>query len=212
MDEINLDDAKIKIDGEWLSTEDLARKIEEKMQSGDMKFSHLATALEELNKAIENTHTIEVKLTISNQDYEKLKAFGGKDDQEAVRKATLSFIKGRKQPEPPLPAEATEAAVEEPVSKAPLPAEDTDAPVKAPAEDPSPMPQAPEAPVEEADAEEPDKDPDKITVVNCFKCKSPIDITTDERPVDIKCPNCDTTGRLDSNNKMEPRHQDHFLG
>ena len=53
MHEINLDDAKIKIDGEWLSTEDLARKIDEKIQAGEMKFSHLAAALEKLNKAIE---------------------------------------------------------------------------------------------------------------------------------------------------------------
>jgi hypothetical protein len=203
MHEINLDDAKIKIDGEWLSTKDLARKIEEKIQAGDMKFSHLATALEELNKAIENSHTIEIKLAISNQDYEKLKALGGEDDREAVRKATLSFIKGHKQPEPPLSVEATEAAVEEPASKPPPPAKDTEAP----ADGPSPTIKESEAPVEK-----PDEKPDKIAVVNCFKCKSPIDITTDERPIDIKCPNCNTTGRLDSNNKMEPRHQDHFLG
>ncbi|MFC1488483.1 hypothetical protein ACFL6B_01405 [Thermodesulfobacteriota bacterium] len=223
MHEINLDDAKIKIGGEWLSTEDLARKIEEKMQAGDMKFSHLATALEALNKAIENSHTIEIKLAISNQDYKKLKALGGEDDQEAVRKATLSFIKGHKPPESPLSVEATEAAVEEPVSEPPPPAKDTETPVKASADDPSPKMKEPEAPVEELsveelsveepDVEEPDvEEPDKITAVNCFKCKSPIDITTDKRPIDIKCPNCDTTGRLDSNNKMEPRHQDHFLG
>jgi len=202
MHEINLDDAKIKINGEWLSTEDLARKIEEKIRAGDMKFSHLATALEELNKAIENSHTIEIKLAISNQDYEKLKALGGEDDREAVRKAALSFIKGRKQPEPPLSVKAAEAAVEEPAGEPPPPAKATEAPVEE---------LSVEEPVE-APVEEPDEEPGKITVVNCFKCKSPIDITTDERPIDIKCPNCGTTGRLDSNNKMELRHQDHFLG
>ncbi|MFC1812181.1 hypothetical protein ACFL03_05770 [Thermodesulfobacteriota bacterium] len=240
MHEINLDDAKIKIDGEWLSTEDLARKIEEKIQAGDLKISHLATALEELNKAIENSHTIEIKLAISNQDYEKLKALGGENDREAVRKATLSFIKGHKQIEQPLSVETTEAAVEESVSEPPPPAEDIEAPVEKlsveePAGEPPPPAKDTKAPVEELSVEdlsiekpadetppsakdtqvpveEPEEAADKKVVVNCFKCKSPIDITTDERPIDIKCPNCNTTGRLDSNNNMQPRHQDHFLG
>ena len=226
MHDINLDDAKIEIDGEWLSTEDLASKIEEKIQAGDMKFSHLAAALEELNKALENSHIIEVKLAISNQDYEKLKTLGGEDDQAAVRKAALSFIKGHKQPEPQLSVKETEAPVEEPAGEPLPPAKDTEAPVKAPADEPSPTIKESEAPVIELSVEEPAgeppppaedteapvEEPDKITAVNCFKCKSPIDITTDERPIDITCPNCATTGRLDSNNKMEPRHQDHFLG
>ena len=92
MYEVNLDDATIKHDNEWFTAEALTRKIEEKMQSGDMKFADLASALEELKKTMENSHTIEVKVAISKQDYEKLKAKGGEDDRAAVRKATLSFI------------------------------------------------------------------------------------------------------------------------
>ena len=83
MYEVNLDDATIKHGDEWFSVEDLSRKIEEKMQSGDMKFADLASALEELKRALENSHTIEVKIAISKQDYEKLKALGGEDDREA---------------------------------------------------------------------------------------------------------------------------------
>ena len=207
MHEINLDDAKIKIDGEWLSSKDLADQIEKKIQAGDMKFSHLATALEALNKAIESSHIIEVKLTISRQDYNRLKALGGEDDQEAVRKATLSFIKGLEQPEPLPHVEPTEAAVEEPATEVAVEEPATETAIEEPATEPSPPVNKTEAPVEE-DV----KEPDKITAVNCFKCKSPIDINTDERPIDIECPNCNTTGRLDSSNKMKPRHQDHFLG
>jgi predicted RNA-binding Zn-ribbon protein involved in translation (DUF1610 family) len=36
------------------------------------------------------------------------------------------------------------------------------------------------------------------TVVKCAKCKTPIEISTDERPVEITCPNCGATGRLKS--------------
>jgi hypothetical protein len=190
MNEINLDDAKIMINGEWLSTEDLARRIEERMQAGDMKISHLATALEALNQAIENSHTIEVKIAISKQDYEKLRALGGADDREAVRKATLSFIKGEQPtepfPEPSPPEKIPDAPVEEP----------EDAPAETP----------------DADVEAPAAEPEDLPVVNCLKCGSPIEITTDERPVDITCPKCGTTGRLKSNNEIEPRHKDSFLG
>lgn len=92
MSEINLDDAKIKFEGEWFSAEDLANKIQEKMQSGELKFAGLAAALEELNKAMENTHTLDVKIVITKDQYKKLQVLGGNDDRGAVRKAIMKAI------------------------------------------------------------------------------------------------------------------------
>lgn len=92
MSEIQLEDGTIYVDGEWLTAEELTQRIQEKMQSGDMKLTNLAAALEELNAALENSHTLELKLVIPNEKYEKLKAFGGDDDRESVRKAILTFI------------------------------------------------------------------------------------------------------------------------
>lgn len=92
MSEINLDEAKINYEGEWLSAEDLANRIQEKMQSGELKFAGLASALEELNKAMENSHALEVKLVITKDQYAKLKAKGGEDDSGAVRKAIMAAI------------------------------------------------------------------------------------------------------------------------
>ncbi|MBW2193359.1 MAG: hypothetical protein JRF27_06180, partial [Deltaproteobacteria bacterium] len=60
MSEINLEDAKINSEGKWLSAEDLTNMIQEKMQSGDMKIANLAATLEELNNALENSHTLEI--------------------------------------------------------------------------------------------------------------------------------------------------------
>jgi len=92
MSEINLDDAKIKFEDQWLSAEDLAKKIQEKMQSGELKFANMATALEELNKAMENTHTLDVKIVITKDQYKKLQILGGNDDRVAVRKAIMKAI------------------------------------------------------------------------------------------------------------------------
>lgn len=94
MGEINLEEAKISVEGQWLSAEDLTNIIQEKMQAGDMKFSNLAAALEELNNALENSTTLDIKLVLPKEEYEKLKAAGGDDDQESVRKAIMAFIGG----------------------------------------------------------------------------------------------------------------------
>jgi hypothetical protein len=151
MSEIQLEDGTINVDGEWLSIEDLTQRIQEKMQSGDMKLKNLATALEELNSALENSHTIEVKLVITNKDYKKLTAFGGEDDRESVRKAILKYIG----------AEAQHAgAVQEKM------------------------------------------------VIKCPQCMTPIEVTTDERPVVVECQHCGTSGRLTAQNRWAKLDQD----
>ena len=147
MCEINLGEAKINLDGEWFATEDLTNRIQEKMQTGDMKFSDLAAALEKLDDALKNAITLEIKVVLSKEEYEKLKSIGGDDDSGSVTKAIMAFIGG---------------------SQA-----ETEAEVKG----------------------------NKKLVIKCPKCKSPIDITSDERPLDVECPNCGTGGRLTPENK-----------
>ena len=91
MNKINLEEGKIFHGGEWLSVEDLSHMIQEKMQAGEMKFSGLAAALEELNTALENSQPISVKMIITNDDYNRLKSIGKGDDRECIRKAIRKF-------------------------------------------------------------------------------------------------------------------------
>ena len=92
MSEIRLDDGTINIEGEWLAAAELTNRIQEKMQSGDMKFTNLASALEELNVAFENSQTLEVRLVITKGEYERLKTLGGADDRENVRKSIMAYV------------------------------------------------------------------------------------------------------------------------
>ena len=94
MSDIDLQEAKISFEGGWLSAQDLTKKIQEKMDAGDMKFSSLAAALEELYKVLENSQKIETKIVILKEQYKKLKAFGGGDDRDCVLKAIKAFIEG----------------------------------------------------------------------------------------------------------------------
>ena len=147
MSEIRLDDGTVNVDGEWLTAVGLTDRIQEKMKAGDMKFTKLAAALEELNTALENSHPMEVRLVLTRDDYEKLKAFGGTDDRESVRKAVLAFL----------------GATAETVSAPPSPR--------------------------------------KKIAIKCPQCMSPIEITSDERPLVVECQKCGTSGRLTAQNR-----------
>ena len=94
MHEINLGEAKIKVDGVWFSADDLTNNIQEKIDAGDMKFAGLAEALEQLQNALENAATIDVKILLSEEEYEKLKSIGGENDRDCVAKAIMAYIGG----------------------------------------------------------------------------------------------------------------------
>ncbi|UCD89088.1 MAG: hypothetical protein JSW04_11685 [Desulfobacterales bacterium] len=147
MHEIKLSEAKINLDGVWFSADDLANKIQEKIDAGDMKFSDLAGALEALQNALENATTLDVKVILSKEEYEKLKSIGGDDDRDCVTKAIKAFI-----------GSDPEDAKDKPINK-------------------------------------------KKLLIKCPKCKAPIEITTDKRPLDVECSKCGTGGRLTLENK-----------
>jgi hypothetical protein len=99
MSKIDLQNSKIKFEGEWLSSDELSNMIQGKIESGDMKFSDLASALEKLNVALENAHQLETKILLLQEDYEKLKMLGDDDDSACVRKAVMAYIGGDTQTE-----------------------------------------------------------------------------------------------------------------
>lgn len=156
MTDINLEEGKIRYEGQLLSEDDLTRLIQEKMNSGEMKFAGLALALEKLKRALENTRTLEVQMRLSRDEHQRLKTLGGGNVQEGVRKAVLLFLRkgtageGRERPavkpaappsKPPSPAAAvgqdTPGAVNDPGAKAPRPV------AVEPAAGPKPAPEAP---------------------------------------------------------------------
>ena len=147
MSEIRLDDGTINVNGEWLTAADLTARIQEKMQAGEMKLTQLASALEELNTALENSHTLNVRLVITRNDYEKLKSFGGTDDQESVRKSIMAFVGAA------------------------------------------------------AGSGSAGASPKKRVAIKCPQCMSPIEITSDDRPLVVECQNCGTSGRLTAQNR-----------
>jgi len=97
MKDINLEEAKIKVEGKWFTSEEIAGEIQRKIQAGDMKIADYASALEKLTITIENSHLIEVKLVITKSEYNKLRELGKGDDKECIYKAIQAFISKKKQ-------------------------------------------------------------------------------------------------------------------
>ncbi len=92
MDHIDIENGKIQHEGEWYTADDLKQSIQEKINSGDMKFSRLAALLEELNTALESSHVLEAKIVLTQDEYEKLIRIGGGNENKCVRKAVLAYI------------------------------------------------------------------------------------------------------------------------
>lgn len=211
MQNVNLEEHRIKVEGSWLSSDDLKLKIEEKMKTGDMKIAELAEALERLSLAIENSKTVEVKLALPKDVYNELKARGKGDDKECVRKAVLAFVgkdvitddvAGKAAPVQDGPIELTNVELEEiPEQKTapviPPPGAPSVTPPSATPQPttPPPLPGLPE----NNQTAKPVEAGTRATVIKCIKCKSPIEITAGTNPDEIRCPHCSALGRLKLN-------------
>ncbi|MDY6905557.1 MAG: hypothetical protein SWH61_12830 [Thermodesulfobacteriota bacterium] len=166
MDHIDLEKGKILHEGTWYSAQELTEKIQEKIQSGEMKFARLAALLEELNAAMEDIHVLETKIVITKQQYEKLTLIGGGSDNQAVRKAVLALIES-----------------DNPVAGNQVP----DVTFTSP-DDPAAQSQTPQF-VEAGGT-------GKKAIIKCTKCNAPIQIDVDDMPPEVRCPTCNARGIL----------------
>lgn len=201
MAEIRLTEGSIRFQEEWLTADAIKARIKEKMDAGDMKFADLAAALEELNQAMENARRIEVRIVLPQADYERLQQRGGEDDNESVRKAILAFIDGAEKSPPTMEMEAPEPPAAKTTEKANMP------------EQPEPEPVEPAA------------------TIPCSKCKNPVKVPSNDRPLELECEFCGTSivleeekdekekdeekveaGEKDRGPVKNIRHQDHFIG
>ena len=99
MSEIHLEEGKINYNGEWLSTDDLTGKIQASIGEGDLNIASLAAALEELAAALESSQALEIRIVLPREDYDTLKARGGEDERECIRKAIMAFISIEERPD-----------------------------------------------------------------------------------------------------------------
>jgi DNA-directed RNA polymerase subunit RPC12/RpoP len=194
MNIINLEDAKVSYEGQTLPAVDLIGKLQSELREAVSQMAAIAETLGNLQTALLNSHTVEVKLTLSKEDYHKFQTLGGMDDNERIRQAVMNIIHPEKKGPPPLSGEPGPAKPFVESSPAPSSVEPQAVTVK-PSE--SIAPPAPEPPAAEQTrqeqpiaAEAPVK---KKLLTKCPTCQSLIDLpetTDDQWPVELKCGNC----------------------
>ena len=194
MNMINLEDAKVSYESQTLPAIDLIGKLRTQLREAAARMAAIAETLGDLQTALLNSHTVEVKLTLSKEDYDKFRSLGGMDDNERIRKAVMDVIhpeevqnsSGSDEPRPE--TTVTESIPVSPAAEPPSLTTKSSEPIPPPV----PEPQAVEQPFEEQpiDAETPIK---KKLITKCPTCQSLIDLpeaTNDQWPVELKCGNC----------------------
>ncbi len=192
MNIINLEDAKVSYEGQTLPAINLIGKLQTQLREAASRMAAIAETLGDLQTALLNSHTVEVKLTLSKEDYDKFKSLGGMDDNERIRKTLMDVIhpkeiqnsSGSDEPRPATPFAASSPA---PASVEPQPVK-----LSEPIPPPDPEPPAVEQGIQEQPvvAETPIK---KKLITKCPTCQSLIDLpeaSNDLWPVELKCGNC----------------------
>ena len=136
----------------------------------------MAATLGQLQTALLNSHSVEVKLTFSKDDYDRFRTLGGVDDSDRIRKALMNVIHSEESVFSPVSVESRSvvAEAEEPVVSL------------------NPEPRA----VVRAFQVQPvvsEMGLKKKSATKCPRCQSQIDLTefsSDQWPVEVKCSNC----------------------
>lgn len=191
---INLADAKVSYEGQTLPAINLISRLQTQLREAACRIATIAETLGDLQTALLNSHTVEVKLTLSKEDYGRFKSMEGMDDSERIRKAIMTVIHPE---EADISIKAGESRPSAPFaesSPAPPPAESAPVIAKSaePIHPPAPEPQAvkktfPEQPVASESAIK------KRSTTKCPTCQSVIDLPETlnyEWPVELKCGNC----------------------
>ena len=181
---INLADAKVAYEGQVLPAINLISKLQTQLQETAARMAAIATTLGDLQTALLNSHTVEVKLTLSKEDYGRFRAMGGMDDNERIRKAVMTVIHPEESGISPNPGEIRPTAAPDFRPLVTPPPE--------PILHPNPEPQRGERILQEqlVDEEPPNF---KKSTTKCPRCQSLIDLpetSSNLLPVEIKCGKC----------------------
>lgn len=192
MGTINLADTKVSYEGQNLPAMNLLSKLQAQLQEAACRLATISSTLGDLQAALLNSETIDVKLTLSREDFDRLRSLGGADDSERIRKAVMNMIHPGGAELPPSPQESRPVETLGESRSAASPVYEFRPVIAKTAEaGPSlhPQPISAEPPIQ------------RRSTTNCPTCRAPIDlpeISKDQWSVEIQCGNCGAKSLLRS--------------
>jgi DNA-directed RNA polymerase subunit RPC12/RpoP len=190
VDMLNLDNAVVMYEGQQYSAKDLMLKLQEQIRDAATRLNSIAFLLDELYKAMENTKTVEVKLSLSKEEYERFKTIGGENDRERILQAIRSAIEQH----PAQQSTGIAASIEPMMASLGVP--------KKPQSQPAPKANPRQALVEDLSVSVSPLDEPPATVPEpvrrkpapkCPRCSQPLnipDVPASSLPIEVKCDNC----------------------
>ncbi len=173
---IDLTDAKVSYEGKNLPAINLISKLQTQLLEVTNRMTAIASTLGNLQAALLNSNTVDVKLTLSKEDLGIFRSLRGMDDSERIRKAIMALIHPDKADISPDPVEFQSVITKSAGSVLP--------------HDPEPQPVGRTFDEQPIAAEPAIK---KKTTTKCPRCLSLIDlpeVSNDQWSVEIQCGSC----------------------
>lgn len=194
MTTVNLEEAIVSHEGQNVPAIQLIGKLQTQLQEAASRLAAVASTLGDIHAALLNANMVEVKLTLSKEDYDRFQSLGGADDSERIRKAVMSMIHPEESVFSQIPVEARKAAAPDMAGPFALPGECRAEFAQAAgfAARPEPLPRVAEQifPGQPAAAEPPAGLP---STTRCPRCQSLIELpetSEDQWSVEIRCGSC----------------------
>jgi DNA-directed RNA polymerase subunit RPC12/RpoP len=92
MSTIDLADVKVSYEGQTLPVTTLISKLQTQLQEATCRIAAISSTLGDLQAALLNSTTVEVKLTLTREDYGRFRSLEGADDHERIRRAVMVMI------------------------------------------------------------------------------------------------------------------------
>jgi DNA-directed RNA polymerase subunit RPC12/RpoP len=191
---INLIDAKVSYEGQTLPAINLLSKLQMQLRDAACRIATIAETLGDLQTALLNSHTVEVKLTLSKEDYSRFKSMEGMDDNERIRKVIMNVIHPEESGVSEKAGESKPAVTAVESRAVPLPVESAPVIPKSAERLNPPLPEL--QPVEKTPPGDPvTREPEinKKPTTRCPTCHALIELPgtlNDEWPVELKCGTC----------------------
>ncbi|MFZ3046055.1 MAG: hypothetical protein WA151_09090 [Desulfatirhabdiaceae bacterium] len=175
MNTIDLDDVVVTYEGQKLPVKILMKRLQDQLRDTANRLNSIAYAINELHTSMENSRIVEVKLTLSQTEYDKFKLIGGETDHDRLRNA----IQVMNEKTPTTAGKVSDIPVVPIVPIVPVVSEKMHPPLT--------MSSLAEPEPDESVGKK------KSALTRCPRCKNLLDIPdvpADQWPVEVKCGSC----------------------
>lgn len=188
MDALGEDQGIFTYEGKAYALKDLMKKLEEEIGQMAERLNRIASLLGDLHHTLKSTRTIDVKLSLSAEEYERFKSLRGNDDRERI----LQAIRSAFPPAGRLSAAMPEGRIEPMVASLAHPKTEPLKEMKSPEQT---LIEELSISVSAADEPQPPVSPAvrKMPSLKCPRCSEPLvvpDRATHKLPMEITCSHC----------------------